>query len=264
MATTAFSFGGTALSTLGKVTLMDDYLGSAGRRGGNQVIPFRHGTVFAQKYFDERKMIFGLAVTAASATALETAFDTMTALFALRTEQTLSMTREDGTIRTAQATVDAALDVTRKTNTLALVVVEFVLARPYFRLSTLYQVTSDAIDGTPTPQTLTVVNSGSCEERDPTLTLTGPLRNPVITNTTTGVSLTYTGTIASPRVVTISTNSYNEYVATDDLGANKIGLITHSGSAALMTLNPGNNAITIADADYASGTVKFAYYPPFL
>lgn len=264
MATTAFSFGGTALSSLGKVTLMDDYLASASRRGSNQIVPFRHGSVFAPKYFDERRMMFGLAVTAANATALETAFDTMTTLFSPRTEQTLSMTREDGTIRTVQATVDAAFDVTRITNTFARVVVEFTLCKPYFRLSTLYQVTSDAIDGTPTPQTLTVVNSGSIEERSPTLTLTGPLRNSVITNTTTGVSLTYTGTIASPRVVTISTNSYDEYVATDDLGANKIGLITHSGSAALMTLNPGNNAITITDADYASGTVKFSYYPPFL
>jgi hypothetical protein len=270
MATVAFSFGSTTLATYGKVTLINDYLDIPERRGENQVIPYRHGTVFAKKYFGERKMTFGMAITAATATALETKFDTMRAKFAPLTQQTLSVTLESGAIRTVNATVDRPIEVDRKTNTLAFVVVEFTLANPIWRSNTLYTVDSDAIDGTPTPQTLTVVNGGTLEERDPVLVLYGPLENPVITNTTPTVPviLTYTGVIDDGETVTIQTATTGEYTAVYSKGAtsNVIGNVTHSGSAALMVFEVGNNAVTIADANYEGGNAKLtvSFYTPFL
>ena len=268
MATVAFTYGSTALSTFGKVTQINDYLDIPERRGENQVIPYRHGTVFAKKYFNERKMTFGMAVTAATATALETKFDTMRAKFAPLTEQVLSVTLESGAIRTANAIVDRPIEVDRKTNTLAFVVVEFTLANPIWRSSVLYTVDSDAIDGTPTPQTLTVANGGTIEERDPVLVLTGPLKNPVITNTTPTVPviLTYTGTIANAATVTIQTATTGEYTATHSVSGNVIGNVTHSGSSALMVFEVENNAVTIADDNYAGGNAKLNvnFYTPFL
>jgi len=259
---TTYSFGGTALTSFGKVTLINDNLDMPASRGNNQIIPFRHGTVFARKYFEERSMSFGIAITAATATALETTFDTMRKLFAVRTEQTLSMTMEDATIRTVSASVDKSIQVTRVTNTFARVIVDFTLCRPYWRLSTAIADNTTTINAN--PKAMIVTNPGTMEERDATIILTGPLSNTVITNSTQGVSLTYTGAIASPRIVTISTNSYGEYVATTDLGVNVIGNITHSGSAALMTFAPGNNTMSIADSTATTGTVKVTFNAPFI
>lgn len=259
---TSWSFGGTALSSFGKVTLLNDYMDIPSRRGDNQIIPFRHGKRFVPKYYDERTMVFGIAVIAASATALETSIDTMKALFGVRTEQVLAQTMEDSTVRNAYATVNRSLSVERKSDKIALTTVEFSLPNPIFRLSTAIADNTTTIDSD--PKAMSVTNPGTIEERDATIILTGPLSNTVITNSTNGCVLTYTGTIASPRVVTISTAATGEYVATDDLGANKINSITHSGASALMVFNKGSNSLSIADDTHTTGTVKVSFYAPFL
>lgn len=258
-----WKFGGTSLTTFGRVTLIDDYLDLADRRGGNITIPNRNGTVFTQKYYDERKMTFGIAVIAASATALETAFDTMRALFSLRTQQILELTLESAAVRTANATVDRAMNVKRISPMIAKVVVEFTLTDPYFRGASLIADNTTIIDAS--PHAMTVNNTGNVEERDPTITIDGPFSSITITNSTTGAILTYTGSIGAAETVTIGTLN-GEYYATLSTGsANVIGNVTHSGSSALMTFAPGNNtlAITSAGGDN-TGTVKASFYPPFL
>lgn len=259
---TTWTFGGTALTSFGKVTLIDDYLTSPERRGKNVVIPYQDGTVFVQKYFDERKLSFGIAVVGTSASDLETKADTMRALFGKRTQQTLAMTREDTTVRNALASVDGFMQVQRVSDKIARYVVDFTLTSPFFRLSTAIADNTTTIDTD--PKAMVFTNPGTVEERNPTIILTGPLSNTVITNSTNGHTLTYTGTIASPRVVTISTNSQGEYIATTDLGANVIGNITHSGSAALMVINSGSNTLSIADDTATTGTVKITFNAPYL
>jgi len=259
---TTFAYGLTQLESLGNITLVDDYLDLPARRGNNKTIPYRHGTVFNQKFYDQRTIPVGIAILGTSLSDLETKLNTIRGLFSEQTPQTLTIVFEDSSTKTALVTVDRPLQI-RRTQSLARIVVEFTLCDPFFRSSTLYEVTSDAIDGTPTPQTLTVVNSGTVEERNPTMLLSGPLKNPVITNTDNAVSLTYTGTIAGGTSVTIGELNGEKYATHSGTGS-VIGNVTHSGSAAFMTLDVGNNAITITDADYAGGTVKFSYYPPFL
>ena len=260
---TSWTYNGTALTSFGRVTLLDDYLDTADRRGDNVVIPFRDGAIHTEKSYDQRRIMFGIAVIAASATALETSIDAMRKLFSARTQKTLAMTMEDASVRNILASVDKSIKPVRRSDKIAEVTVEFTATSPYWRSSVLYEVTSDAIDGTPTPQTLTVVNSGTAEERSPTFVLTGALKNPVITNTTNGVSLTYTGTIASGATVTMGELN-GEFYATHSVSGDVIGNVTHSGSSALMVFATGNNAVTISDADYAGGTVKVSYYPPYL
>ena len=111
---------------------------------------------------------------------------------------------------------------------------------------------------------ITITNAGTADERNPTIVLTGPLLNTVITNVTNGCVLTYTGTIASPRVVTISKSSTGEYTATNDLGANVIGNVTHSGDAALFVVDAGDNDLSVADGTHTTGSVKVEFYPPYL
>lgn len=259
---TTWTYGGTALTTYGKVTLINDYLDAPARRGDDTMIPFRHGKVFNKKYYDSRSLSFGLAITAATATALESTFDSMRQKFALNTEQTLAMTMNDATVRNISATVNQPLNVERVTNTFARVVVQFDCADPFWRLSTAIADNTTTINAN--PKAMTVTNPGTAPETNPTIILTGPLSNTVITNSTTGSVLTYTGTIASPRVVTIVRSANGDYTATDDLAANVIANVTHSGTPEFMLLNPGNNSLSIADGTATTGTVKMSFYAPFL
>jgi phage-related protein len=260
---TSFTFGGTALTSFGKVTLLDDYLSSPTRRGDNITIPYRHGTVFVQKYYDQRKLVFGMAITAATATALETVFDNMRKLFAVRTEQVLAMTLEDSSVRNISATVNSPLQVTRKTGTFALVVVDFDCAAAEWRLSTAITDNTTAI--TTTPNAMTVTNPGTVDERDPTIVIHGAFSSITITNSTNGASLTYSGAIGTGETVTISTIN-GEYSAVLSTGsANVIGNLTHSGSASLLPLNVGANTLAITNAGRdANSTVKVSFYAPFL
>ena len=261
---TSWTFGGTALTTFGKVTLINDYLDIAERRGDNQIIPYKHGRVFVEKFFDERTLTFGIAVTAANALALEALFDTIRAKLSPRTQQVLAMTMEDATVRNVNATVNSQMDIERVTNSFARVTIEFSLADPLWRLSTA--IADNTLTINASPKAMTVTNPGNVEERDPTITIDGPFSSITIANSTTGASVTYTGAIGAAETVTIGTNSSGEYYATLSTGsANVIGNVTHSGSAALMTFAAGANTLAITSAGgNNTGTVKISFYAPFL
>lgn len=262
---TTWSFGGTALTDLGRVTILNDYLDTAERRGENIQIPFRHGRTFVPKYYEERVISIGLAINVASATALESRLDTIKRLMSPRAQQTLSMTMEDSTIRTTQATLDSPFQIQRKKDSLALAVLDFRLTTPYFRSSVQTNGTVTMSAGTVAG---TIVNSGSIEETDPTITMIGPLNNTVITNSTNGYSLNYSGSIAG--TVVIQTNgTTGEFTATSNGTANVIGNVTHSGGAALMLLNAGgttngSNVFSITNAGGTTGKVIFSFYAPYL
>lgn len=259
-----WSYGGTDLSTFGKVTVIEGFLDFPDRRGTNQIIPFQHGTMHAGKYFDERKISLGMAITGTSAADLEETMDDLRALIAPRTQQTLQVTRDDATVLNADAIVDSSIMFERITNTLAKIVLVFSLPRPFFRLDTAIADNTTTINTS--PKAMTVTNPGTIEEREPIITLTGPLQNTTITNTTVGVSMTYTGTIAGGEVVTISTNSYGEFTATSTAGGgtNVIGNISHNGAAALMVLDVGSNTLSITDSTATTGTVKVSFHAPYL
>jgi hypothetical protein len=265
---TTFKFNTVNLETLGNITVVDGYLDMPEKRGSNITIPYQHGTSFVTKFYDERTIQFGIAVIEASATALETQFATIRALFSTMEPKTLEVTMEDASVRTVLASCEKPLQVKRMSNKNARIIVELTLHRPFFRSDTLYTVDSDAIDGTPDPQTLTVVNGGTIEERDPKLILYGPLENPVITKTTPtpDVILTYTGVIDDGETVTIETAATGEYTATHNVYGNVIGNVTHSGSSALMVFEVGTNAVTIHDDNYDGGNAKLtvSFYTPFL
>lgn len=257
---TTFTFGGTNLSTFGNITVIDGYLDLPERRGSNLVIPYKHGTVFTKKYYDERSITFGIAVTELTLANLETKLNTMRALFSPLAQQTLSIVFEDATTKTVQATVDKPLQVTR-TLTLARVVVEFTLCEPFFRLSSLIADNTTIINSA--PEAMTVNNTGTIEERDATFLLTGPLTNVVITNATAGGTLTYTGVIDGGETVTIGTLA-GEYYATHNVDGNVVGNLSHSGHSALMVFLVGNNTLSIASDVTTTGTIRVSFYPPFV
>jgi phage-related protein len=258
---TTWTFGGTPFSTYGIVTLINDYMDVPERRGDNILIPFRHGRTFVQKYYEERTLVFGIGVNTASAAALEAAIDVLKADFAPSTEQTLAMTMEDATVRNVQATVNRPIEIQRKSARLALVVVSFELAFPFWRLSTAIADNTTTIDAS--PKAMAVTNPGTVEERDPTIILTGPLTDVTITNSTLSTTLTYTGVISAGHTVTIGTSS-GEYYATHSVSGDVIGNISHAGSSSLLPLAVGSNSLSITSTVTTTGTVKVTFYAPYL
>jgi hypothetical protein len=255
-----WNFEGTNLDDLGIVTLVSDSLKMAKKRGENILIPMRDGRVFVEKFYDQRAMTLGLEIVKDNIEELETAIDAVKLLFGGRGLGTLTQTLENLSVRTIEAELAGDLDTNRTSPGAVKMVLDFIAPDPFFR-GVLVENTQ-VISASPTAYT--VNNPGTADERNATIVLTGPLHNTVITNSTTGTSLTYTGTIASPRVVTIWTSAYGEFLAWDDLGNNVIGNITHVGAAALLVFAPGDNALSITDATATTGTVKVTFNAPFI
>jgi len=258
---TSWKFGNYDLASFGVITLIDDHLDLPDRRGNDQIIPMRHGTVFVQKYYDARVLMFGLAVAGQTPSEMESVLESLRGVLAVRAQQTLSQILADGSIRTAQACVNKSMQITRPAPNIALLTIEFTLAEPFFRASSA--IPDNTVTVNASPKAWTVTNPGTIEERDPTIILTGPLANTAITNSTNGCILSYNAAIASPRVVTIQTVN-GEFIATDDLGANKIGNVTHSGASALMVFDIGTNTLSITDDTATTGTVKATFNTPYL
>jgi phage-related protein len=255
-----WSYRGTDLETLGIVTLVSDSLKMPERRGENMLIPNREGRLFVEKEFEQRSMTLGLEVAKDSIAELEAAMDVVKTLFGKRTLGTLTQTLEDLSVRTCQAEYTGDLNLSRISPVSVRMALDFTMPDPFFRSTTLI---SDTQTINASPKNYTLNNPGSADERRATITLTGPLRNLVITNTKNTISLTYKGTIASGDVVTISEEN-GEYQAVHSVSGNVIGNVSHSGAAALMVLDAGDNAMSITDADHAGGTVKIEFYPPYL
>lgn len=258
---TTFNFGGTELSTFGKVTSWDGLYDIPDRRGEDMIIPYRHGRAHAGKYYDSRSIIIGLTIIGTSTTDLENKIDTLKTLISLRTQRTLTVTYTNGAIRTVQASVDRVMQTVTASPLIMRASIEFTCTSAYLRSNTAIADTTTTINTS--PKAMTVDNTGTVEEREAKITLTGPLDNPTITNVTSGVTMTYGGTIATAETVVIQTNSWGEYTAYYGV-ANVIGLVTHSGAASLMVFLPGVNTLSITDGEATTGTVRVEFFPPYL
>jgi len=256
-----WSYRGTNLDDLGIVTLVSDAFKMPERRGANVMIPYRHGRVWVEKYFEQRSLELGIEIHESDAEALEAKIDQLKALMGLPGLGTLAQTLENLSQRTCQAEFTGDLHITRTSPLAVKMVLGFTIPEPFFR-STLLASDEQTVNSTPLAYTLN--NPGSAQERDPIITLTGRLNNTVIANSTNGLSLTYSGSIPSPRVVTISTDDNGEYIATNDLGANVIGNISHSGDVCLFALEPGDNDLSVTDGLHTTGKIKVEFYPPYL
>ncbi len=258
----SWSYRGTSLDTLGIVTVVSDSLKMPTRRGDNILIPLQDGRRFMEKFFEQRSMDLGLEVSGATIAELEAAIDAVKTLFGKRTLGTLQQMMEDLSVRTAQAEYTGDLNLSRVSPLSVRMVLEFTMPDPFFRSDTLVSDVQ-AIDAS--PKTYTLNNSGTADERNPRIVLTGPLDNPEITNTTNGVSVKYNAVIDSGHYVTIETDAETgEYTAVDDADVNVIGNVTHEGDVALFALDAGNNEISVTDDEATTGTVTIEFYPPYL
>ena len=256
-----WSFNGTDLSTIGVITVMDDGADTVDRRGGDLVIPYHDGEAPVSKYFSSRQMLFSITISSTTLSGLQTKIDALKRLTSSRTEKILSETLDDSTVRTGLASVNKSFSSKHESPFVVKCVVEFKMTDPLFRSTVATADNTTTINTS--PKTMTVTNTGTVEERDPTITLTGPLENVVILNNTTGLSLTYTGEIFAAETVVIKTGAWREYTAYYG-AANVMGNVDHSGSSAFMTFAVGVNDLTITSDISTTGTVRAEFFPPYL
>jgi hypothetical protein len=105
----------------------------------------------------------------------------------------------------------------------------------------------------------TVINNAGSETAWPVITLTGPLTNPVLTNTTTGEVLQLSPyTIGSGNVVRIDMDAHT-------ITLNGASLIaTKTATSDWWGLIPGNNNVSVTSTSSSdTGTAVFTYYSPY-
>ncbi len=96
---------------------------------------------------------------------------------------------------------------------------------------------------------------GSADTRRMDVVLTGPLTDPVLTNTINSVSVTYTGVIDSGKSVTIDV--YNG-TATHSTDGDVLTNVTHMGDPAFMVLEPVANILDL-NVSAGSGSAAINY-----
>jgi hypothetical protein len=101
----------------------------------------------------------------------------------------------------------------------------------------------------------------------PTLRITGPVKDPVVTNTTTGDALTISATIAAGEYYDIDL-SYNAKTVVDNTGANRISTLSTDSDLASWHIAPPvdgtgtrNNTVTFTGQEASSATaLRIQYY----
>lgn len=253
-----WTFGGVRLDSIGAVTELDGYLDMPPKRGDNILISLQPGKVWTAKYHDQRVIQFGIEIAARDIPELEQKFDILKRLVGSRIQQALVHNFCDGP-RTAMAEVLNVLNPTRDPDPLvAKIVIDFLLADPFFRASVMV---SKTVDIATSPYTL--YNPGTAGERKAVITLAGPLDNPELENVTTGTKLQFLGVLNNPgEWVRIDCRLYT---AVDQSANNVIGSIVHTGSTVFLTLAAGNNTINLTDTTGTNtGTAQIDFYPPYL
>lgn len=229
--------------------------------------PFQHGDSDLGFRLDARTITLTLHLADETLSALDTARDTLQAIFRPRSSAvSLRATRDDGATRQIDAHVVNMLDWPignpERIGASQRAVVQLRCPDPAWYDPTGLALTLDAISnstrgypiplvipyvqtpGTAIDGTDTITYTGTWPEY-PIVYLTGPLTNPVLTHVTLGLTLDFTGiTIASGKTYVIDLR-YGYKTVTDGDGANAIDELTSASDLADFRLEPGDNDINL-------------------
>jgi hypothetical protein len=161
---------------------------------------------------------------------------------------------------TAMAEIAGTMEPTMTGRTRADFQVDLLLADPYF-----YGASQNQTLAYNTVTAVTNLGEGVVAEGSGgtfTIQLNGPLTNPTLTNSTTGVSVTYGATIASGHYVLVDTVGFS---ALTDAAANVIAQISHAGARRWMVLASGSNSLKLTSTNGGdTGTAALVWTPPYL
>lgn len=154
---------------------------------------------------------------------------------------------------TAMAEIAGSMDPTMNGRLSAAFSVDLLLSDCYFYSALTAQVITTAGGNIVNPGEGVAGEGYASAVNAFTVAITGAC---TVTNTTAGVSFTHSGAGVVSWPVTVDVL---RYTATDAVGNNVVGGLTHVGSRMWMCLLSGLNAITVS-----AGTATFEYCPPWV
>lgn len=256
---TDWAFGGVSLDQMGVRGVLDvsGAIGLPTPRGDNPEIPQRFGRVHVEKFAEQRHLALGMFVAGDSLADLESNLGELKALFGSRRQQVLQRTLADSTIRQAMAEVINDLQVRKVGPLAARMVVDFLLADPFFYLAdgSTHSVTVNV-----SPKSNTLTSEGTADNWKAQITLTGPLNTPQILNQSTGRYIKFNASIAGGHSVVLDCE---HFTAVKDGTDNAIASVAHDGGALWWIIHPGDNSLVITSAT-TGGSVAFAWHEAFL
>lgn len=161
---------------------------------------------------------------------------------------------------TALAEIAGTMEPTMTGRTRGDFSVDLLLADPYFYGGQQTQTLAYNTNTTVTNKGDGVAAEGSGSFF--TITFNGPLTNPTLTNSSAGVSVTWTGVITGGHSVVLDCVNF---LASTDLGANVISGISHAGARKWMGLTPGAQTMKLTSTVGGdTGTCLLTWTPPYL
>ena len=237
-----------------------DGFGIPGLKGKNTNLAGADGERWVKKMFESRRMPFKMRVIGVNpltgeidSTArahLEANIDYLIGLLSTRKLNQLIRTMSDMSKRIAQAEVAGEIffaggDMTNYAD----FVVEFNLPDPHFYAETQRTIALPA-------GTKVVANPGTAESERFDITLTGPLTNPKITNTTNGVWLQLGGELTDGQTAIINTYDFTVTIG----GVSVLSALTHGQDYRWLVLESGNNTLKL---EGGAGSAELKYYPAY-
>lgn len=263
---------GTVLNTYAwNIRTLSDRSGLPPRRGDNESIPYRPGRLWVPKMFDQRTVPLqmwiagcdddGLVPTAHSSRAqFNENEDALLRLFGV-THREVEIVRvkdmPDGPLTlTGLAECSNTMSPSMMAGgTRATLTVDLVMADPFWYGPEAEQEVTAA------GATLEHVGSAPCV--DMLIELVGPLLNPRLRNTLTGVEVRYSGAVAGGETVTLDTANFTALLD----GDNVVGNVRHLGAPQWMVLLPGEQALELNNwqgGAVGAGSATITYRPPYL
>ena len=260
-------FDSTDLSTYSVIVQkVGDAEDLPGLRGDDIAVPNLPGRRWAPKLPDSRRFTLAMWVSDMDAAGTVTApsapeqaqanLDALRTLFARPGLRALAHVLPGGSTRTAQAEVVGVQVAEPNGGRLShILMVDFALPDPYFYASSVVD-SARAIAASPTDFTLT--HPGSVRTNRVTFDFVGPISNPRVLQTTSGIYVECLVTVASAKHLIIDCE---RFTATND-GVLAIGSIRHSGDFRWMVIEPGAQTLRVT-ATSPGGTLTTTAYAPY-
>lgn len=242
-------FDGTDIKVAGvqSIEVWDGMLSTPSPRGDDEHIPWADGDVYVEKPFEAHPIGIGLVLTTGSRTLFNDAFRTLRRL--AKVDSTVVLTRRLSYTAGSEEHTCTARYLSGLDPTLSSAMADGRLALVMKNLDGLWYGAAVTI-GTGTSTVL-----GDVRTRKLTVTFTGG-SNPALTNSTTGDTLTWTGTVGGTPVVVDVANMTATRGAVDVSN----GLSWAVGRVFPMTLKAGSNSLSLS----GGGSVSVAYSPAYL
>lgn len=262
-----YTFDGTDLSSYAYLLQAPaDTEDLPGLRGEDVAVPYLPGRRWAAKLPDSKRLSLALLVTDQAVGGgltlpdgrqqFQANLDGLRLALAKPGRRSLVHYLPGGSSRTAQAEcLGLQVGEMRGNREGVIAVADFVLADPYFYGSPVVD-SARAISASPTNFTFT--HPGTARTNRILLDFTGPIANPRLLQVTTGIYVECLVTVASGKHLLIDCDLFT---ATND-GVLAIGSIRHSGDFRWMILEPGDNSLRVT-ATSPGGTLTTTAAAPY-